>query len=113
LFPDQPDHGQGGNRSVPDAYKPMLKDIVDAIERRHSGTLTWFRAHCYHTKDTNILSINEFVKAIESLNILAMGHWKFTSADLFGVLKTPSRDDLDIHELDVVLKSVQLADVRS
>ena len=62
---------QTGGRAVPDAYKPMLKDIVDAIERRHSGTLQWFRNHCYHTAGANVLSAHEFVNAVNSLGILA------------------------------------------
>ena len=63
--------GRSTSAAVPEAYRPMLKDIVDAIERRHSGTLQWFRSHCYHTTDANVLSAKEFVNAIEALNILA------------------------------------------
>ena len=63
--------GQQHNLGVPDAYVPMLKDIVEAIERRHSGTLQWFRSHCYHTDQADVLSVQEFVKAIDALGILS------------------------------------------
>lgn len=32
--------------------------------------------------------------------------------DLYAVLKTPGRDDLDLHMLDEILKGVQNGDVR-
>ena len=69
LFPDR--GRQPGQRAVPEAYKPMLKEIVEAIERRHSGTLQWFRSHCYHTDQADVLSVQEFVKAIDALGILS------------------------------------------
>jgi hypothetical protein len=101
-----------GRREVPEAYKPMLKDIVDAIERRHSGTLQWFRSHCYHTDQANVLSVNEFVKAIDALGILAQGHWRFSVQDLYAILKIPGQDDVDLHELDYMCKGVQKGEMR-
>lgn len=68
LFPEV---GRTSSTAVPEAYKPMLKDIIDAIVQRHSGTLQWFRSHCYHTDQANVLSVNEFVKAVEALGIVA------------------------------------------
>ena len=85
----------------------MLKDIVEAIARRHSGTLQWFRGFCYHESGANVLSVKEFEKAVEALDILAAGHWRYTVQDLYAVLKMPGRDDLDLHELDFICKGIQ------